>query len=37
MHFRRRKAAPVTEGAAAGVLCLVPCFLDIPNTYLTLT
>ena len=36
MRFRRRKAVPVTERAAAGVLCLVPCFLithsDIPDS-----
>ena len=40
MRFRRT-AVPVTERAAAGVLCLVPCFLfsheDIPDTIKTKT
>ena len=30
MRFRRRTAVPVTERAAAGVLCLVPCFFRSP-------
>ena len=38
MRFRRRIAVPVAERAAAGVLCLVPCFFvslsDIPGTKL---
>ena len=40
MRFRRT-AVPVTERTAAGVLCLVPCFLfshvDIPDTNRTKT
>ena len=38
MRFRRRKAVPVAERAAAGVLWLVPCFFvshsGIPDTKL---
>ena len=36
MRFRRT-AVPVTERAAAGVLCLVPCFLFPKWTYLRLS
>ena len=34
MRFRRT-AVPVMEHAAAGVLCLVPCFLFPMRTYLS--
>ena len=38
MRFRRRKAVPVAERAAAHVLWLVPCFFaslsDMPHTKL---